>query len=148
MVCPSSGEVLDPLAHCRMLQARGAIKVEDLALTNLMRLTTFMARCDGEFHALEQAALADIIERYCLRFGGTEAMIAAALVETPRLAPEAADVVKALNAIRKMPNGRRFASFAIDACAQVIDADGRHSTEEVEWAVEVGNALRTLAARS
>lgn len=147
MACVVTGEILDPFEHCRELVTLGALKIEDKALTQLMRLLVFMARCDGDFHLLEQNEMENLMLRYCLRFGGDDAMMERAIVESGRLAPDAEDLIKSLRAFAGMPEGPRICRFALESSGMMIDADGRHTPEEVTWAVEVSSALKRIADR-
>lgn len=148
MVCHATGEVLDPHEHCRELALSGAIKAKDKPLTALMNLLAFMARCDGHYHELEQREMETILTRYALRFGGDDRTLEQSLIECPRLAPGSGDVMKTLRSFRRFPGGPRFSRFAIECCADIIDADGRHAPEEVLWAVEVSNVLKRIAMRA
>jgi len=147
MVDCVTGEVLDPFEHCLALQRSGALKVEDKALLHIMRIITFMARCDGDFHAFEQEALDDIIGRYFRFFGGDDAAYECATREAMRLAPSDRDVLSGIRWIKKAPMGKQFASFVLDASKVMIDADGFHRDEEVYWAVELSNELKKIAGR-
>lgn len=148
MVCVATGEVIDAERHCRELVDGGVLKVKDPDLNSVMRLLTFLARCDGEFHALEATVLEEQIGRYMRFFGGDDIAYRLACAETVRLAPDGKDVVRALKAIGRSSEATRLARFATDAAAAVIDADGWHRDEEVRWGVEIGAALRELAGRA
>lgn len=148
MACAATGEELDPVEHCIALHRSGALKIEDLVLTRLMRVLTFMARCDGEFHTLERSALEDVLGRYFRFFGGDDDAFECALRESPRLAPSAEDVIKALGWMKRAPRGPELSRFVLNSCGTVIDADGRHADEEVYWAVEVSSALKRIADRN
>jgi hypothetical protein len=147
MVDCVTGEELDPVEHCIALHRRGALKIEDKALARVMRITTFMARCDGDFHALEGEALDDILGRYFRFFGGDDAAYECARREAMRLAPDADDVIRSIGWIKRAPLGKELAGFVLKASAAVIDADGHHREEEVYWAIELGNELKKIATR-
>lgn len=145
MICVATGEVLDPVEHCLALHRDGALKIEDKVLTRLMRVMTFVARCDGSFHALEQSQLEESLGRYFRFFGGDDAAYECALTEAPRLAPSGADMMRSLNWLKTAPQRQELARFTINACAGMIDADGRHAPEEINWGIEVSDALKQIA---
>lgn len=146
MVDGATGEVLDPIEHCIALQRAGVLKAEDKALARIMRIMTFVARCDGQFHALEQDTLDDILGRYFRFFGGDDAAYECARREAMRLAPDSDDVIKSINWIKRAPMAKELASFVLKSSIAMIDADGRHHDEEVYWAIELGNELKKIAA--
>lgn len=146
MIDGATGEVLDPVAHCIALQRGGVLKSEDRALGHIMTIMTFMARCDGDFSALEQEALDDIIGRYFRFFGGDDAAYECARREAMRLAPDGNDVVRAIRGIKRAPNAKELSSFVLKGSMAMIDADGRHDEDEVYWAIELGNELKKVAA--
>jgi hypothetical protein len=148
MACAVSGEELDALENCLALHRTGALKIEDLVLTRLMRILTFMARCDGDFHALERRELEDLLGRYFRFFGGDDAAYDCAIEEAPRLAPSGDQFLKDLRWLKTAPRRGELARFAIEGCAAMIDADGRHATEEVHWAIDISDALKRIAGRA
>lgn len=148
MMCPETGEMLDPLEHCLQLKRDGALKVQDFVLIRMMRIVTFMARCDGELHALEKSHLEDVLGRYFRFFGGDDAEYECAIREAKRLAPGSRDFTRSINYLLTQDNRQELARFAIDACGGMMDADGHHRDEEVRWGIEAGNLLRQAAARS
>lgn len=147
LVCVETGEVLDPERHFEDLRLRGALSVDDKALTELARILVFLARCDGEYHPLEELALTSYFERYALRFGGSDRDVEAALGNCGRLAPDGADLIAALKKFESAPNGARLCRFVLDCGAGIIDADGRHAPEEINWAVEMSAALKQVVDR-
>jgi hypothetical protein len=150
MICTNTGEELDPLENCLALHRHGALKIEDVVLTRMMRLLVFMARCDGEFHKLERTTLDEVLGRYFRFFGGDDAGYECAVKEAPRLAPDGQQFGRDLGWLARMsPRDMRpqLARFAIDSCGAMIDADGMQAAEEVYWGVEVGNALKRIAGR-
>lgn len=147
MVCTVTGEELDPVEHCIALHNSGALKIEDVVLTRMIRVVAFMARCDGEFHRLEQSELADTIGRYMRFFGGDDAAYECAIKEAPRVAPSGEDFLKSLRYLTRAPDAKALCGFALDACAGMIDADGRIADDEVNWGIEVSNLLKAKAGR-
>lgn len=145
MVDCATGEELDPIMHCIALQRGGVLKCEDKALARVMTIMTFMARCDGEFHALEQEALDDILGRYFRFFGGDDAAYECARREAMRLAPDGDDVMRAVRWIKRAPMAQELASFVLKGATAMIDADGRHHQDEVYWGIELSNELRKIA---
>lgn len=147
MACAESGEELDPIGHCIALHRSGALKIEDIVLTRVMRVLVFMARCDGNFHPLERGALQDVLGRYFRFFGGDDAAYECAISEAPRLAPSSDDVIKALRWLKTAPQRKALAGFTIDASAQMAEADGQILLPEVNCAIEIGDALMRIAGR-
>lgn len=147
MVVEDTGELIDPIEHCIALHRNGALKIEDKALTRVMRIVTFMARCDGEFHSLEQNAIDDILGRYFRFFGGDDDAYECARKEVMALAPEGDDVIRAVNWMRKAPDASALAKFVIDSSAAVVAADGVIREEETHWGIELGDQLKKIAAR-
>lgn len=147
MACAVTGEELDPLENCLALHRSGALKIEDVVLTRMLRMLVFMARCDGEFHSLERAELEDILGRYFRFFGGNDAAYECAIREAPRLAPAAEDLIRDLRWLSRAPRRQELARFAINGAAAMIDADHRHHEAEVAWALEVSNVLHRIAGR-
>jgi hypothetical protein len=148
MVDGATGEELDPVSHCIALQRSGALKVEDRALGNIMTIMTFLARCDGEFHALEQESLDDIIGRYFRFFGGDDAAYECARREAMRLAPDDSDLLRAVRSIKRNPMAKDLAGFVLKGSMAMIDADGVQHNEEVYWAIELGNELKKIVTSS
>jgi tellurite resistance protein len=54
-------------------------------------------------------------------------------------------LLSAVRRIAKAPGEGRVARFVLDCGADIIDADGRHSPEEIQWAVELSGALKAAA---
>lgn len=140
-----TGETLDPLEHCLSLHRHGALKIEDKALARVMQIVTFMARCDGEYHALERDAIDSVIGRYFLNHDGHQADFERASREAHRLAPSADDIRKALQWVKRAPERSRLARFITRSAAEVIDADGIHRLQETEWGIRLDEALKKLA---
>ena len=145
MACSVTGEELDPLQHCFELHQRGALKIEDKALTRLMTLLTFMARCDDHYHELERRELEGLLGRYARFFGGDDETLERSITECQRLAPSSTDLIRSLKAFARMARGPEICRFALNSCASIIDADGRHAEEEISWALEVSNALKRIS---
>lgn len=145
LVCAESGEVLEPVPHFELLRMTGALKVHDPVLTDVARLLVFLARCDGRYHPLERSALERHIGSYCVRFNGTDRLAEDAVAGCKRLAPDSGDMLTALRRLAKVAAGPRVCRFVLDCGADIIDADGRHAPEEVEWAVEMSAALKSVA---
>lgn len=149
MACAVTGLELDPLENCLALHRDGALKIEDVALTRMIRFLTFMARCDGEFHPLERTELDDVLGRYFRFFGGDDAAYECAIAEAPRLAPSGQQFLADLRWLKdpKRPRRSELARFAIDSAAAMIDADRVHHSEEVRWAIDVSDALTRIVRR-
>lgn len=147
LVCVETGEILHPAEHFAMLRSTGALGVADPVLTDVTRILTFLARCDGDYHPVERAAIEDHVGRYCVRFDGTDRLAEDALRNCGRLAPDAGDVVSALKRLGKRKDGAQLARFLLACGAEVIDADGRHAPQETAWAIEMSEALKKVATR-
>lgn len=147
LVCVETGEVFDPFERFEDMRLHGAIPVEDKAFVELARVLVFLARCDGEHHALEQAALEHHFGRYAMRFGGDDESIARVLKESGRLAPDGTDFVRSLRKFEHAALAPALCRFVIECASGIIDADGRHAPEELNWGIEMGNALKAVADR-
>lgn len=147
MACAQSGEVLDPLENCIALQRSGALQIEDLPLTRLMRVLTFFARCDGQFHDCEREVIEDLVGGYFRRFRRDEIGYECAVSQGMRLAPSAEDFIKALKWIAKDPSAGPLARFALESSAAVIAADGVQRPEEFHWGAEASAILKNVASR-
>lgn len=144
LACAETGEMFDPVRHFDDLRSMGALRCEDKVLTDVARIMVFLARCDGEYHPLEADGIAEHINRYCVRFNATAVMADDVIAECRRLAPDSADMSKAIRKIAKSPGGARVARFVLDAGAAVIDADGHHAAEETLWAAELSTTLKAI----
>jgi len=145
LVCAQTGEVLDPFDHFEALRIRGALKIEDKNMTDLARLLMFLARCDGDYHPLEAESLSDALGRYVLRFGGNDRMLETAVAELPKVAPDDMDFVKALDRFAKNSQRRQLARLVLECSSDVIAADGVERDVEVQWALQVSDALKAMA---
>ena len=74
-------------------------------------------------------------------------MIERAMRRLPSIAPDGKDVSLAIKRLKGAPMGNKVARLVLDHCSQIIDADGSHHPKEIEWAVELGSALKGLATR-
>lgn len=144
MACAETGELLDPIEHFAMLRENGALRVKDKALIELSRVLVFLAECDGTYHPLEREAVHTGIERFGVRFGANDACVEEAIKGCRRLKPDGEDLVSALRLFAAAPEGARLCRFVLDAGAAIIDADGRHSPEELGWAAELSNSLKAV----
>lgn len=110
--------------------------------TALLNVLAFMARCDLDYHPLERASLEDIASRYWIRFDAPgDPDIDAILSHADRLAPDAETFYVSLLRCAEQP---RLIEFVRNAAATMIDADGRHSSEELYWATELVDYLNGL----
>ena len=144
LACAETGEVFDPATHFDLLRQSGALRCEDKVLTDVARILVFLARCDGEYHPLEEEGLSDQFSRYCVRFNGTDKLMEQALTGCRQLAPDSHDMIKAIGKMAKSPGGQQVARFVLDAGAAIIDADGRHAEEETRWAFELSSTLKMV----
>lgn len=137
-----TGEVLHAESHFEMLGTAGALPFEDKGFTAFVQIATFMAKCDGHYHPMEVEALEAAITAYVIRFGGDDAQIEQAMARLPRIAPDGADVAKAVKRLKVSPIGGRVSRLILDHCGQIMDADGAHHPQEMAWAVELGSVLK------
>lgn len=147
MVDAVSGELFDAGELIASLHMRGALRTIDHVLNDVARVLVFMARCDGDYHPLEEAALFDAFESYVHRFGGNERLVEEAYTNSSALAPDGADISRALRNFAENPNGRSLARFILDRSNLVMDADGYQHPEEFAWAVDLNGRLAKLAGR-
>jgi len=145
LVCLDTGEILEPMEHFESLRLRGAINVVDKSLLDLGRILVFMAKCDGEFHPLEQGAIFDTMERYVLRFGGDEHMLHHALKNTGRIAPDGEDFINSLERLQRHPEAPKLARLILQGVSEVNVADGVYHAAEIEWSELVSQALKEMA---
>ncbi|HZV57725.1 MAG TPA: hypothetical protein VFF89_08625 [Sphingobium sp.] len=146
LVCLQTGEILDPLAHFENLRLRGALNVIDKSLADIGRILVFMAKCDGYYHPLEVQGVTDTMERYVLRFGGDDNTLETAARNVARLAPDGEDFIAALRKVQLHPQSSQLARLILEGVSAVIDADGRYTAEEIEWAEVVVSELKRMAA--
>lgn len=146
MACERSGEILDPLEHCLLLHRNGALKISDDDLTSMMRIVTFVARCDGDLHRLECEQIDEIIGRYLRFFGGDDTLFECARREATHLAPTDSHVLKSVDYLVQTKNAPELARFALRAIGEVIDADGRHRESELDWAAILQSGLKEVAS--
>ncbi|WP_292959671.1 TerB family tellurite resistance protein [Novosphingobium sp. UBA1939] len=145
LVCLETGEVLDPIQHFEQLRLHGALKVKDKSLNDFGRILVFMARCDGEVHPLEAESVDEALERYILRFGGDDRMLASAQANIGKIAPDGDDFVASLDRIQHHPEARSLSRLLLDCVSNVASADGELHPSEVEWAGLVSDTLKVMA---
>jgi len=142
-VCVSTGEDFDPARLFDELAARG-LPVGDPRLAKCLTVLAFLMRCDG-WHPAEAEVLERAVERFVLRFEGSDAMYEEGRALIRSLAPAADDFLRALRFIAQLHDSHRISRFVIEHAAQVVDADGTHSPEEIRHALMVGEYLKRLA---
>jgi len=141
----STGEMVDAVSHFDMLAALGVLPFEDKGFTAFTQIALFMAKCDGDFHPMEADALEAAITAYVIRFGGDDAMIEGALRRCPAIAPDGRDVLLAVKRLRASPIGKQTSRLILDHCSLIMDADGQHHRSEVNWALQLSEALKAQA---
>lgn len=142
-----TGELADPAEHFERLHLHGALPMKDKALGELAKVLVFLARCDGEYHPLEADAIEFAFTRYVLRFGGADSDIEDLLKRCDALAPDGLDFARSLGRLLLSPAGPQISRLILESCSSVIDADGHHAPDEVDWAMEVSNQLKALAVQ-
>jgi hypothetical protein len=141
----ATGELIDPVEHFRRLHLTGLMDMEDRALDHFSRLLVFMARCDGEFHPLENDAVDHALARYVLHFGGDDRTHEKAVRRLNGIAPDSVDLISAVKKIGTSAHATTLARLVLDCTGSVMNADGRHAPEEIEWAIEVSSLLKDAA---
>lgn len=144
--CTETGELFDLLELVDRLRA-GGLPVKDQGLNAVLKILTFLMRCDGTHHR-ERVAIEDAITSYALRFDGDDAMVDLALRQSRTMAPDERDFLKALRFISLRPDGPALARFVRSHAQRIIDADGQHSPEEAQFAIELDGVLASVAGRA
>ncbi|WP_294275802.1 hypothetical protein [uncultured Sphingomonas sp.] len=147
LVCLETGEVMDPIPHFAWLRETGALNVKDKALTEMCRIFVFLSQCDGDYHPLEKAAIEDAIGRYAARFGASDQCAEQAIIGCKKLKPDGVDLIESIQKFAKAKNGAKLCRFVLDSGAAIIGADGRHTDEELAWALELSTALKSICDR-
>ena len=142
----STGEVCDPHEHVERLIS-GGLPILDRGMATFSKMLVFITLCDGDGHAAEWDQVEKSLATYALRFGGDDDSYDQALKAVRGLSPDARDFTNCMGALLRtpLPLRRQVARLAIDSCAKIVDADGRHAPEELHWGTTIGKALKTLA---
>lgn len=143
--CTETGEVFDLDEFVFVLRRRG-LPLSQTGLNVCLRLLTFLMRCDG-VHASEWDALEGAVTGYALRFDGDDELVDQGLRMARMLAPDESDFLRGLRWMRLRRDGPELARFVRSHAARLIDADGRHSPEEVTLGIEIDRALGAIEAR-
>src|SRR5204862_21670 len=100
-----------------------------------LNILAFIARCDGEWHPLEGEAIADFVTAIWIQkeWDG-QPPIERIVAHAQRLAPDGSIFGAALRNFIRSSNSARILRQAM---VRVIEADGRITPEEFEWAVEI-----------
>lgn len=104
-----------------------------------LNVLSFLARCDGHYHPLEE----EVIERfvcslYLRKEWESEPPLSAIVGHARRLAPDGAAFFSALNVIG---HSRTTTRVVLQAAAAVIEADGFVCADEVNWMVALRDHL-------
>lgn len=142
----STGELCDPQGHIDRLLADG-LPIIDRGMATFSKMLVFITLCDGEGHEAEWQQVEKSLGTYALRFGGDDDSYDQAVKACRGLAPDARDFANCMGSLLRTPASLRkqVARLAIDSCAKIVDADGRHAAEEVHWGAAIGQALKKLA---
>lgn len=140
-----TGELVDPQPHFEKLRLEG-LPFSDAGLEALAKILVFVVRCDGcedwrEWDAVERA-----MTSYALRYGSSETDMDETLAAVRPLAPDSRDFCRALGQVLRAPSEvkRGVADLVGRACADVIDADGRHMQAELHWGEAIDRCLRVI----
>lgn len=143
--CTETGEFFELNALVDRLRSRG-LPVRDAGLNMVLRILTFLMRCDG-VHSSEAIALEDAVTSYALRFDGDDQLVEQALRQARTMAPDERDFLKALRFVTLRRDGPALARFLQSQARRIIDADGRHSAEETRFGIELDRLLTKVAAK-
>lgn len=143
--CPETGEGFDLDQLVFTLRRRG-LPLSTTGLNVSLRLLTFLMRCDG-VHVAEWPVLEAAVTSYAIRFDGDDEMVAQGMRMARSLAPDEDDFVRGLRWMRMRRDGPELARFVRRHSARIIDADGRHSGEELTLGIEIDQTLGAIAAR-
>jgi len=141
-----TGELLDPFSHFSHLRLTGAMMVGDKVMTALARALVFLAKCDGEYHPMEEAAIEAALVAYVIRFGGSDLALEKAVANNHKLAPDGHDFVRCMGKFSKHPDKSALARLVLDHMGLVSDADGKQADEEFSWMLDVRTDLLRLVA--
>ena len=144
LVCLQTGEVIDPFPHFEQMRLHGALKVIDKSLSDFGRILVFMSRCDGSVHPLEVDAVHEGMGRYVLRFGGDDEVLARALKNIGKIAPDGEDFVTALERIGRHPEAKQVSRLIIGCMDKVALADGALHANELEWSAVAREYLEQI----
>lgn len=144
--CTETGEFFDLAELVVYLRQRG-LPVSDMALNAVLKLLTFLMRCDGVDES-ELSVLEAAITSYALRFEGDDAMVERALRQARTMAPDERDFLKALRFISLRRDGPALARFVQSQARQMLEADGLLSEEETRFSAELDRVLGRIAARA
>ncbi|PKQ00194.1 MAG: hypothetical protein CVT74_05060 [Alphaproteobacteria bacterium HGW-Alphaproteobacteria-13] len=146
MICPETGEILDPAETFRTIWTDGPIGCSDRTLTRLCQMMIFMARCDGDVHPLEEEAIDDLLCRYALRFDLNDHHLELARANAAKgQAPDDRDFIAGLEAIAGHPRAAQLARLVAEGLSSVAAADGVQHEREFHWGLEAQGILKALA---
>lgn len=140
-----TGEVHDATVYMETLRREGLPSV-NRGMHSFCRVLAFIARCDGSFHSSEHEAIETALTSYAIRFGGETDDIAVTMTAIKNMTPDTRDLNNALIALLRSPREVRGSVAALlrRCIGDVIDADGVHALEEVEWAMALCACLAII----
>lgn len=144
--CTETGEVLDLSCIMPILQ-KNKVPCAPESMTKIVMILTFLMRCDGA-HPTEARAIENSVTSFALRTYGDDALVAGGLQLASTAAPDGTDFLKAMGWLKRRGDGPMLAKFLRENAATVIDADGRHSAEEVKFGIALGDVLTNIIRRS
>ncbi|WP_292633438.1 WYL domain-containing protein [Novosphingobium sp. 28-62-57] len=107
-----------------------------------LNIMAFVARCDGNWHALEASAIEDFITACWLRFEYPgDVNLKDVTAHVGRLSPDA-EVL--WTSVARCAENPALASLIVRHLSSVIDADGIHHPLEIYWGTEISKTLRGL----
>lgn len=133
----ATGEMLDPSSHFERIRFEGALPMKDRGLADLALVLIFMAKCDGHYHPLEEDSIKDSLSRYLLRSGGSNQELEAVVKRLPSIAPDADDVVDAIDRLLTNKSSPSIARLILDASSEVMAADGKYQSGEAVWSSQL-----------
>ena len=140
-----TGEVVEAERHFQELRMHGLVPMRDRGLADLAVTMVFMARCDGDFHPLEEEAIEHGLTRYLLRTGGNDNEIEKVIGSIPAIAPDGDDVVSAISRLLKAASCPSIVRLILDCSGDVMKADGHYRSEEAVWSSKLCGILRERA---
>ena len=105
-----------------------------------LNILAFMARCDGEWHPLEEPVFSDFVDRFWIAKGWPDEPPMCSIMDHARnLAPDSETFFKAIEAYARSTTSTQL---ILDATTELIQADGIIVREEVDWTVAMLDAFR------
>lgn len=141
-----TGELVDPLRRFADLRMHGLLPMRDRSLADLAVAMVFMAKCDGEYHPMEESAIEDGLSRYLIRCGGSDNEMLKVMDSLPSVAPDSDDAADALDRLLAAQACPSIARLILDSSSNVMAADGKFREAETLWSSKLTQLLHEAAA--